>query len=334
MSTVTLFEQTLTLETDRQGFVGHALDAVAALGGRRFAAQRAVVWLMQRLREVGGVSPVAARLDLEDDGRLVVRLGEMGTVLTLTQLERPPEPTVVIDLRERLLQVTQATDPAALAHRNREMERRLEETRQRMQEEMRSLHEALAERQEELRESVRRAETDPLTGLLNRRAFDDRIEHAFRRVLRQKDEHLALMMLDLDHFKEINDQYGHQYGDDYLRGMARAIGAVIRADVDMAFRLGGDEFVVLMFAEGAAVCRKAMQILEQMQGKVSIGIATLSGRESFDGDLRDFIQAADQALYESKRTGRGCVTVDGCNHGSKRGCRRMYESPDIETSAS
>ena len=148
---------------------------------------------------------------------------------------------------------------------------------------------------------------DPLTGLLNRLAFDDRLEQAFRHAVRQKSEPLSLLLIDLDNFKAINDEMGHQAGDNHLVETARTISGIIREGVDLAFRFGGDEFAVMIFADHRIACEKAHQILDDMQGKVSIGVATLEGTPTPDIDREAFFRRADEALYEAKRQGRGRV---------------------------
>ena len=148
---------------------------------------------------------------------------------------------------------------------------------------------------------------DPLTGLLNRRAFDDRLEQAFRHAVRQTGEPLSLLLIDLDNFKAINDELGHQAGDNHLVGTAKTISGIIREGVDLAFRFGGDEFAVMIFADHRIACEKAHQILDNMEGKVSIGVATIDGSSTHDIDQEAFFRRADEALYDAKRQGRGRV---------------------------
>ncbi|MHB1299720.1 MAG: GGDEF domain-containing protein [Burkholderiales bacterium] len=148
---------------------------------------------------------------------------------------------------------------------------------------------------------------DPLTGLLNRRAFDDRLEQAFRHAVRQTGEPLSLLLIDLDNFKAINDELGHQAGDNHLVGTAKTISGIIREGVDLAFRFGGDEFAVMIFADHRIAREKAHQILDNMEGKVSIGVATIDGSSTHDIDQEAFFRRADEALYEAKRQGRGRV---------------------------
>ncbi len=315
MASRELFHQGLPVESDLLDFAGHVLDAVERLGGSRLQAATVLLEVMAALRQAGAGSgyPLVARL-LLNHTTLLVRWGEEIAPMPVGQLRGPPSVMQVEQLAHELRLATAVTDATRLLQRNQAMTRHLEETRRQTERELSQLQTVLAERQAELRETLRQAETDALTGLFNRRAFDDRMERAFRRAQRQRSEHLSLLMLDLDYFKEINDLHGHQYGDEYLVRMADALRGSIRADVDMAFRFGGDEFVVLMFADVHTACRKAMQVLHEMEGKVSVGISSLPVGEAYQGDLRDFIRSADEALYQAKRAGRGRVVVDVCRH--------------------
>lgn len=161
---------------------------------------------------------------------------------------------------------------------------------------------------------------DPLTGILNRRAFDEQLQRAFQHAMRQKDGPLSLLLLDIDHFKAINDEFGHQAGDDHLVRMAQTLCSVIREGVDFAFRLGGDEFAIMIFADQQVACDKAHQILNRMDGQVSIGLASFTPKTPKNFDREAFFRRADDALYEAKRLGRGRVVADlhgpVCGYGS------------------
>jgi len=233
-----------------------------------------------------------------------------GAAFKVVNLDMAPEPGVVEQLRLHLQQSTEIADPALLLRRNEEMTRFLDETRVRTEKEIQIMQRTLAKRQEELGASIRQAETDSLTGLLNRRAYDEKLSAAFQRTLRQRDEVLSLILFDLDFFKQINDEYGHQFGDAYLNKMAQAMLTQIRDDVDHAIRFGGDEFAILLYANKEVAREKALQVLRQMNHKVSIGIASLSADEPCEPNLQAFIRRADDALYEAKRAGRGRVVVD------------------------
>lgn len=309
-----LLKQSLAIEPDLQNFINFVLESVTALGGNPFAASIASLDLMQKLRGAGAGTgyPLPARLLLQ--GRqLVVQWGESAKshahLATLAQL---PQPEIVLGLRQHLQNSTESADPALLLQRNAEMARHLDETRIRTEKEVEALQRTLEKRLSELHESLHQAETDPLTGLLNRRAFDEKLGQAFRHAIRQKAEPLSLLLFDLDYFKSINDEFGHQYGDAYLNKMASAMRSVIREDVDFTFRFGGDEFAMMIFAGHEMACDKARKVLELMGNKVSIGVTAIEAETPDNLVLEDFIRQADDALYEAKRRGRGRVVVAPC----------------------
>ena len=159
------------------------------------------------------------------------------------------------------------------------------------------------------------AATDALTGLANRRQFEERLLAEVDRT-RRFPAPLGLMMIDIDHFKKVNDRHGHQAGDDVLRAVAATLAACAR-DVDVAARYGGEELAVLL--PGADVAgaiaaaervRKAVETLdtrvvdaagEPVHVTVSLGVAAL-GEGPVDGD--ELVAQADAALYRAKRAGR------------------------------
>jgi diguanylate cyclase (GGDEF)-like protein/PAS domain S-box-containing protein len=161
-------------------------------------------------------------------------------------------------------------------------------------------------------ELAHRATHDPLTGLPNRSLLYDRMEQALARQRRNKTDEVAAMFVDLDHFKQVNDQLGHSVGDDLLRLAAERLRSTIR-EVDTIARFGGDEFIVLAHTNDLATlaCRlnEAMTaefpIGEGVRISCSIGVATVT-----DGDTPDtLIHRADQALYHAKEHGRNCFAT-------------------------
>jgi diguanylate cyclase (GGDEF)-like protein len=156
--------------------------------------------------------------------------------------------------------------------------------------------------------------TDSLTGCFNRRSFEARLEHHLRLAMRMGHQ-ISVVMLDLDNFKRINDQAGHEVGDVALCMLAELLRGGLRV-VDTAARFGGDEFVVILpqaNTDGALlVAERLRKSIEQMDvpgfGKVtcSLGIATFPDH----GSSRDMLLlAADRALYNSKDAGRNRVSV-------------------------
>ncbi|MBH9554232.1 diguanylate cyclase [Inhella gelatinilytica] len=176
-----------------------------------------------------------------------------------------------------------------------------------------SLEEKVAQRTEELRQMSMK---DGLTGIANRRAFDERLALEWRRSQRH-GRPLSLLMIDIDHFKLFNDHYGHVDGDQCIRAVAQALQASITRATDLVARFGGEEFAILVpdadttaAAQIATVCHHSIRALGLDHAPsptaesvtVSIGHATcvahaLEGPEAL-------IRAADQALYQAKRTGR------------------------------
>jgi len=178
-----------------------------------------------------------------------------------------------------------------------------------------SMHTALALRNARLLgENERLATRDSLTGLANRRLFDESLQREVARAERLAAP-LSLLVLDVDHFKQVNDTYGHQTGDAVLRGVADALVSNTK-NFDVAARYGGDEFVVLLPG-----CRRddAMRVAERVRNgiaravgeapvTVSAGVASLPDNAS---DAERLMAAADAALYDAKRNGRDQVAGSG-----------------------
>ncbi|NQT10134.1 MAG: diguanylate cyclase [Desulfobacteraceae bacterium] len=148
--------------------------------------------------------------------------------------------------------------------------------------------------------------TDDLTGLFNRRYFYQKIEEEMVRAKRQNGK-LSLIMLDLDHFKEYNDTFGHIEGDRALKEAGKIILSCIREKVDSGCRYGGDEFAVILpgadkkhSSDVAGRIRRSIR--EKKMGNVSIS----AGIVEYDPEssIEDFIKTADNALYEAKKGGR------------------------------
>jgi diguanylate cyclase (GGDEF)-like protein len=175
----------------------------------------------------------------------------------------------------------------------------------------------LLEQRAALSEAERRAQTDPLTGVLNRGSLIERLEAACVRA-RARGLPIALLFIDLDHFKEINDTYGHLAGDACLAAIIEPIQAELRQS-DVIGRYGGEEFVVILSsADTAAAYPIAQRILERVAnvtvggyGKpirltCSIGVAASDTLGVWGEHL---IARADEAVYAAKRSGRNCVQI-------------------------
>lgn len=182
------------------------------------------------------------------------------------------------------------------------------------------LESELAERNDELGEALttitRLAREDALTGLLNRRGFGELAEHEQRRSART-GEPLALVMADLDDFKQLNDCHGHAVGDEILRRLARRMGRAVR-ELDIVCRWGGEEFVFLLPRTDQADAR---QVIERVRESiVSSPITTEAGafavRMTFgitrvDGDIGAAIEHADRAMYLGKQAGGDQIVSSG-----------------------
>lgn len=312
MADIELLKYNLAIEPDLQNFVGFVLTTVQSLGGNSFAATSATLEIAQGLRVAGAGSgyPLPAELRL-NDATLSVHWNDHDE-REVVRLAMPPGSEDVERLRKYLRQSTEIHDPRLLLRRNAEMTRYLNETRARTEKEIDEMQQTLSKKQEELSATMRKAETDQLTGLLNRRAYDEKIEQSYKRTLRLQGENLSLILFDLDYFKSINDEFGHQYGDEYLKKMAAAMLGTIREDVDYVFRFGGDEFAILMFADHKIACARALKVLGMMNNKVSIGITCISAEKNNCVDVQDFIKRADDALYQAKNAGRGRVVLATC----------------------
>ena len=177
-------------------------------------------------------------------------------------------------------------------------------------------------RNAELRDAKAKLEkismTDSLTGLANRRQFDAYLELEYRRAVRQGTA-LTLVMLDIDQFKEFNDSYGHPAGDACLKRVAEALSEVVHRPADLAARYGGEEFALVLpdTADGSEVaeaCRQAIEALKIPHKAsvvaevvtISAGIAMLTP-QTWQQNLTDLLNRADEALYEAKESGRNQV---------------------------
>jgi diguanylate cyclase (GGDEF)-like protein len=161
---------------------------------------------------------------------------------------------------------------------------------------------------------------DPLTNLYNRRYLNEVMVGELDRAARLRQP-LSVIVIDIDHFKSINDRWGHVAGDQVLRGLAQVLSRYVRA-YDTVTRLGGEEFVILMAQTGED---EALALAERIRIEAarerllpddvavtcSFGVSTLGHEEPRAPTPEEFIHRADQALYEAKHAGRNCVRVFG-----------------------
>jgi diguanylate cyclase (GGDEF)-like protein len=159
---------------------------------------------------------------------------------------------------------------------------------------------------------------DPLTGLANRSRLQDRVDHALERIRGRSPKHLAVLFIDLDHFKHLNDRFGHAKGDRALQVIAERIRTIIRPG-DTAGRLGGDEFAILLEdVDGPETVQLVCQrLLDGLSQPIELGDAlpivaasigyALSGADSSTSE--DLLRNADIAMYAAKAAGRGQVVA-------------------------
>lgn len=171
-------------------------------------------------------------------------------------------------------------------------------------------------------ELERQANTDFLTGLTNRRHFIDRAAQGLAHA-RKNQEAFSLLMMDIDHFKAINDAHGHQSGDLVLQQVAQALQSAVRG-IDLVARIGGEEFAVMLPSTDEAHAVIAAERLRQavaaarmhgegdtpLQVTLSIGVASLSRKPT---GIDTLLQRADRALYAAKNSGRNRVCIDTGN---------------------
>ena len=164
------------------------------------------------------------------------------------------------------------------------------------------------------------AETDPLTGLANRRVFERALEREIARASRTGNP-VSLMMLDADQFKQYNDRFGHRAGDELLQSLANALVEHSRA-FDTVARYGGEEFAVILpecpVEEAHSVAERLRLVSSAVEGRAPV---TLSGGvATYPLHARDgaaLIEAADGALYQSKRSGRDRLSLAGDVRGTE-----------------
>ena len=171
------------------------------------------------------------------------------------------------------------------------------------------------------------AQRDPLTGTKNRRVFDEHLELLWQQAI-VNERALAILLIDIDHFKAYNDFYGHQAGDLALRQVAQTIQKIIRRPLDILTRYGGEEFAVILYDVDDQQAREVADRVRTVVGElniehrasgpfsrvtISVGVAAL--RPTADRSPVGALQLADQALYEAKRQGRNRVEfMDGRQH--------------------
>ena len=176
------------------------------------------------------------------------------------------------------------------------------------------LEEVFEELEQRRGELLNKSQHDSLTGMASRELFNERLSQALARFQRT-NERFAVIMLDLDHFKRVNDLHGHQSGDELLKRVAEKLQSLVRA-TDTVARFGGDEFLILQtdVAKPIEVRRLCDRICADLQVPYEIGSlqlrlgtsvgAVVANRQMNSPD--DYVRAADMALYDAKKSGRSC----------------------------
>jgi diguanylate cyclase (GGDEF)-like protein len=179
------------------------------------------------------------------------------------------------------------------------------------------------------KELMDQAITDPLTGAFNRRQMDQSLAEAIERN-RRTGAPVSVLVIDIDHFKKVNDEFGHHVGDKVLKGLVTLISNRSRK-LDRLFRMGGEEFVLLLPDTRAGTAMKQAEVLRKLVAEaklidqravtVSIGVAEFWA----DQTQEQWMKAADDALYQAKGQGRNRVVCGSADSDSMPG---LAESPD------
>ncbi len=187
---------------------------------------------------------------------------------------------------------------------------------------VKAVHADLRSRNQQLETMLHSVEamavTDSLTGLYNRRRFSDVLKREFA-VTRRYRNTLSCLLIDLDHFKQINDRFGHDAGDQVLKEVARRIAGSLR-EVDLAARYGGEEFAVLLphtsKKDAKTVAERLLNNLRKQEFtfgrelvKITASIGCAGNTDVASGQAEDLVKAADVALYEAKNSGRNAVVL-------------------------
>lgn len=164
-------------------------------------------------------------------------------------------------------------------------------------------------------DALRQALIDPLTGLGNRGALDESLNHQWQMAQRY-DQHFSILMIDIDHFKKVNDSYGHDIGDQVLKGVATCINSTTR-QTDQTYRYGGEEFTVILNKSqplGASIIAErirenisSLYFTDGRGGTITTSVSIGGSHSSLHKTVSDLIKSADKSLYAAKTAGRDRV---------------------------
>ncbi len=300
------------------------LDHVASDGGYSMPAEELPAWLDQRLAAIRAGAVPPTNIDLRDGRRLLFRCipcADDGRILTWTDItsvkqeherqEQERDEAERMTAEQRFNAETlesQATYLASLAETADENARRAEDAN-------RQLEHEIAERRQLEAQLRRMATTDGLTGTLNRARFLEAAQEELERS-QLADRGVAVLMLDIDHFKAINDRYGHLVGDEALKHFVAQLKSGVRV-MDLLGRLGGEEFsIVLVSITRVTALQVAERLCERVAattlrtGDHSIGITVSIGltmARAADRTIAQILARADARMYAAKAAGRNRV---------------------------
>lgn len=193
---------------------------------------------------------------------------------------------------------------------------RRKNTLHRLGEEVSQLIEQKKELQEKNQQLASLTRVDALTGLANRRHFNEVLQQEFKQHIRSKNQ-LSLLLIDIDYFKRVNDSYGHTVGDHYLQQVAATIASNLARPIDLAVRLGGEEFVCVLpstdFNGAMLIAENIRRAIENLAlpnktdyGRLTVSVG-VSSTEGVQGTFEDLVASSDRYLYQAKRNGRNQI---------------------------
>lgn len=247
----------------------------------------------------------------------------MGVLQLLNAKDKTGKVVAFADEVKPLIEALSSQASVAMQNRNlldeqEDLQKKLEDEVEARTEELKDTLSKLSEAHNVLKELTT---IDPVTGIRNRHFFDDTFEQEWRRALRQQYD-ISLLLLDIDHFKNVNDTYGHLAGDECLAGVAQTIDSMLHRPSDVVARYGGEEFIVILpYVSMANARHLADQVCAGLAKRVfnadghnvavTVSIGVSSGVPDEQGRPRDLISQADEALYRAKSSGRNKVCVYG-----------------------
>ncbi|MDY0131435.1 MAG: GGDEF domain-containing protein [Desulforegulaceae bacterium] len=297
-----IFTIHLITEPDFQRLNTSLMKGVESLSEKNYRVAQIIPQLTKEIRQdfFQTENPVKVSLILEQTSLFVKWNSKKKALASISSL---PSKEKINFLKNFFNEELSSASPELLRLQNLKIKNRFENAKKEAQKEIKQIEKQLESRKEKLKEYMIKAETDPLTGLFNRRAYTKQINSSLD-ALRMQNKVFCLLYLDLDHFKIINDTYGHSFGDKVLKSMAMNMTNSIREKTDLAFRIGGDEFAIIIFSNENAALRISKKIMEGIQQGISIGYTKASKKDTPE----TITKRADMALYFSKDQGRGSIT--------------------------